>query len=63
MNYASAIVWEVRASGNGGEPMLRLQFKNGTNDDFHTYNMFGLSGDTPVSMFIERLAVRVYHYD
>ena len=58
VNYASAIVWEIRESQNGSEPMMRLLFKNGTNDTFHTYNMFGQSGDIPISMFIENLAVR-----
>ena len=58
VEYAAAVVYEVRQPTAGGEPMLRMIFKNGTNDVFNTYNMLGASGDIPVSQFINALAVR-----
>ncbi|KXN85223.1 Lysosomal acid phosphatase [Leucoagaricus sp. SymC.cos] len=55
VNYAAAAILELRSSNNG--PVLRLQFKNGTQDnDFHTLNMFGTSGDLPLSTFVNKLS-------
>ncbi|KAE9407397.1 phosphoglycerate mutase-like protein [Gymnopus androsaceus JB14] len=52
VNYASSIVIEVRQPSSGGEPVLRLQFKNGTEDDaLHTFNWFNTTGDIPMSTF------------
>lgn len=52
------VAYEVRQPASGGEPVIRMNFKNGTQtNDFTTYNMFGNSGDTPLSMFVSTLAV------
>jgi len=57
VNYAASIVIEVRQPSSGGEPVLRLNFKNGTQDDaLHTYKWFNSSGDVPVSTFTNLLA-------
>ena len=59
VDYAAAVAYEVRQT-SGGDVVLRMNFKNGTAaTDFTTYNMFGNSGDTPLSQFIDVLAVRV----
>jgi hypothetical protein len=56
VNYAAAVALEVRSSSNG--PVIRFNFKNGTeDDDFTTYNMFGASGDVALSTFNDRLSV------
>jgi hypothetical protein len=61
VDYASAVVFEVRQpqsdTGRYAEPVIRLAFKNGT-DDFKVYNMFGSSGDTPLSTVLNTLYVR-----
>lgn len=48
---------EVRQASSGGEPVLRFNFKNGTADSFHTYNLFGSDGDVPLASFVSALAV------
>jgi hypothetical protein len=49
---------EVRQPSGGGAPLLRFNFKNGTDDDaFKTYNWLGGSGDMPVSALIDQVAV------
>lgn len=54
VNYAAALVLEVRQTGSD-EPVLRLKFKNGTDDDsFGTYPIFG-SDDVPISEFVDNL--------
>lgn len=59
VNYAACVVLEVRAPTSGGnDPTIRMVFKNGTDDVFNTYNMFGESGDIPLSEFKARLLVR-----
>jgi hypothetical protein len=56
-NYASSAVIEVRQSSSGGEPVLRLLFKNGTEDEaLTTHNWFNTTGDIPVSTFVNYLA-------
>jgi hypothetical protein len=61
VDYASAVAFEVRQpqsdTGRYAEPVIRLAFKNGT-DDFKVYNMFGSSGDTPLSTVLNTLNVR-----
>lgn len=59
VDYAAAVVLEVRTSPSSPEPFLRLQFKNGTDDaELHTYPLSfpgwdGTSGtDVPLSTFI-----------
>ncbi|KAI0330803.1 phosphoglycerate mutase-like protein [Cubamyces sp. BRFM 1775] len=59
VNYAAAVVLEVRQSASSSEPVLRFNFKNGTDDaSFRTYPMSfaGWDGsadtDVPISTFI-----------
>ncbi|KAH9922607.1 histidine phosphatase superfamily [Fomitopsis serialis] len=60
VNYASAVVFEVRTSASSPEPFLRFQFKNGTDDtELHSYPLAfaGWDGttsgtDVPLSTFI-----------
>jgi hypothetical protein len=60
VNYAAAVAFEVRQPSSGGEPVIRFNFKNGTDDaDFKTYNFMNASGDVPVSTFVNALSVRV----
>ncbi|KAJ3731464.1 histidine phosphatase superfamily [Lentinula guzmanii] len=57
VNYAASVAIEVRQPSSGGEPVLRLQFKNGTQDDAQTtFNWFNTTGDIPVSAFTSFLA-------
>jgi len=57
VEYAAAVVFEVRGNTtSGNDAMVRMIFKNGTNDVFNTYNMFGASGDIPLSMFMDKLS-------
>ncbi|PSS37028.1 hypothetical protein PHLCEN_2v1067 [Hermanssonia centrifuga] len=56
VNYAAAMVLEVRQTP-GSEPVIRFQFKNGTDDNtLRTFNMsfpgFDGNGDAPLSAFI-----------
>ncbi|KIY65234.1 phosphoglycerate mutase-like protein [Cylindrobasidium torrendii FP15055 ss-10] len=56
VNYAAAVTLEVRQPSTGNEPVLRFNFKNGTDDAaFTTYNLFGKDGDIPVSEFVNTL--------
>jgi len=56
VNYAAAMTLEVRESSSG-EPVVRFNFKNGTDDDnFITYNFLNATGDVPLSTFIDYLA-------
>ncbi|KAI0768868.1 phosphoglycerate mutase-like protein [Irpex lacteus] len=61
VNYASALAFEVRQPTDGSEPVIRLQFKNGTDDTtFHTLN-FSIpghtsGGDLPLSAFTSTFA-------
>lgn len=56
VNYAAAVALEVRQSP-GAPPVLRLNFKNGTDDDdFKTYNFLNSSGDVPLSVFVNHVA-------
>ncbi|CDO69268.1 hypothetical protein BN946_scf185042.g170 [Trametes cinnabarina] len=59
VNYAAAVVLEVRQPASSSEPVLRFTFKNGTDDNtFRTYSMSfpGWDGsadtDVPISTFI-----------
>ncbi|KAJ6511981.1 histidine phosphatase superfamily [Mycena vitilis] len=53
--YASAVALEVRQPSAGGEPVIRLNFKNGTAQDFATYNFLGGSGDMPLSTLADHV--------
>jgi prostatic aicd phosphatase len=59
VNYAGAVALELWGTGdNSSEPVLRFNFKNGTDDpDFKTYNFMNASGDVPLSTFVNYLAV------
>lgn len=57
VNYAAAWALEIRQPTDGSEPVIRVQFKNGTDDNvFRTLNMSipgsPDTGDVPVSTFI-----------
>ncbi|KAF8654610.1 hypothetical protein AX16_003522 [Volvariella volvacea WC 439] len=58
VNFAGAVAIEVRESPvEGGEPVLRFHFKNGTvDDDFSRYNFLDTQGDVPLSKFINHVA-------
>ncbi|KAF5381224.1 hypothetical protein D9757_007845 [Collybiopsis confluens] len=57
VNYAASVAIEVRQPDSGGEPVLRLQFKNGTKSDAQsTLNWFNTTGDIPVSMLTNYLS-------
>lgn len=56
--YASALALEVRQPSAGGEPVIRLNFKNGTGEDFKTYPFLGGSGDIPLSTLVNHVNVR-----
>ncbi|KAG6844518.1 hypothetical protein H0H87_006279 [Tephrocybe sp. NHM501043] len=55
VNYAAAVALEARQPATGGEPVLRLNFMNGTDDDFKTYSILGSSSDVPLNDFINYL--------
>lgn len=42
---------------DGSEPVVRMNFKNGTGD-FKTYNMLGEQGDVSLSRLLDTLSVR-----
>lgn len=57
VNYAAAVALEIRSSSDSSEPVVRFQFKNGTDDAaFKPYEMQlpGMStpGDVPLSTFL-----------
>ncbi|KAG9092081.1 hypothetical protein FS749_016018 [Ceratobasidium sp. UAMH 11750] len=57
VNYASAITFELRQPSSGSAPVVRMSFKNGSDDTaFTTYSMFGGQGDTPLEDFTSRLS-------
>ncbi|KAK7021211.1 histidine phosphatase superfamily [Favolaschia claudopus] len=53
--YASALAFEVRQPNAGGEPVIRLNFKNGTGNDFKTYDILGRTGDVPLSDLVNHV--------
>jgi len=53
--YASALALEVRQPSAGGEPVIRLNFKNGTGEDFKPINFLGGSGDVPLSTLVNHV--------
>ncbi|KAH9480561.1 hypothetical protein JR316_0007161 [Psilocybe cubensis] len=55
VDYASAAAFEVRQPTEGGEPVIRFKFKNGTNDQFNTYVFMNATTDVPVSTFINTM--------
>ncbi|KAJ7505571.1 phosphoglycerate mutase-like protein [Mycena galericulata] len=55
VNYAAAVALEVREPADGGEPVIRFNFKNGTGQEFVTYNFLGGSGDVPLSTLIDHV--------
>jgi prostatic aicd phosphatase len=57
VDYASVVALEVRQPGGGGEPVIRFNFKNGTDSDFTTYDFLNQTGDAPLSAFIDAVAV------
>ncbi|KII86633.1 hypothetical protein PLICRDRAFT_43271 [Plicaturopsis crispa FD-325 SS-3] len=55
VDYAAAVSLEVRQPSSGGEPVIRFNFKNGTDAEFTTYNFLNGSGDVPLSTFVNTL--------
>jgi len=57
VDFPASIAIEVRKPSHGKEPVLRLQFKNGTHDAHqHRLNWFNTTGDIPVSTFVDLFA-------
>ncbi|TEB22716.1 phosphoglycerate mutase-like protein [Coprinellus micaceus] len=56
VNYAAAIAFEVRSPTDGGEPTIRLQFKNGSEEATFTEYEFMGTRDVPMSAFVQTLA-------
>ncbi|CAE6442479.1 unnamed protein product [Rhizoctonia solani] len=56
VDYASAVTFELRQPSSGGPPRVRLNFKNGSDTEFRTYNMFGENQDMDLSEFTSRLS-------
>ncbi|KAG2116281.1 hypothetical protein DEU56DRAFT_984952 [Suillus clintonianus] len=55
-NHASALAFELlRGPPPELHEFLRIKFKNGTNEDFQTYPIFGHKGDLAVTEFLYRL--------
>lgn len=55
-NHASALAFELlRGPPPELREFLRIKFKNGTNEDFQTYPIFGHKGDIAVTEFMYRL--------
>ncbi len=57
VNYAAAVIMEVRQPASGGQPVIRFNFKNGTDDpDFIAHNLtfsgWSGDGDVPLSTFL-----------
>lgn len=48
-------MFEVRAGSSPEDPLIRFRFKNGTDDNFTTYNLLGQSGDVSLSFFKSQL--------
>lgn len=61
VNFAASVVLEVRQPAEGGAPVLRFNFKNGTDDaEYKTYKFFNNTGsgtDVPLSQFIDFVKV------
>ncbi|KAJ7725358.1 histidine phosphatase superfamily [Mycena metata] len=53
--YAAAIALEVRQPSGGGEPVIRLNFKNGTGEDFVTYGFLNSTEDVPFSTLVNHV--------
>ncbi|KAG8748142.1 hypothetical protein FRC10_008875 [Ceratobasidium sp. 414] len=57
VDYASSITFELRQPSSGSAPVVRMSFKNGSDDTaFTTYSMFGGQGDTLLEDFTSRLS-------
>ncbi|KAJ7126156.1 histidine phosphatase superfamily [Mycena epipterygia] len=55
VSYAASVTLEVRQPSTGGEPVVRFNFKNGTGQEFVTYNWLGGSGDVPLSILVSHV--------
>ncbi|KAJ7614918.1 histidine phosphatase superfamily [Roridomyces roridus] len=54
VNFAAAALLEVRQPASGGPPVLRLKFKNGTDEaEFTTYDFLGRTGDVSLGDVID----------
>ncbi|KAF8893679.1 histidine phosphatase superfamily [Gymnopilus junonius] len=55
VNYAAAVAFEVRQPNGGSDAVIRFKFKNGTNDNFNTYNFMNSTTDFPVQTILTAL--------
>jgi len=56
VNYAAALALEVRQPASGGEPVVRMLFQNGTEDDgFKQLNFLNKTGDVLLSDLVNGL--------
>lgn len=56
VNYAASLAFEIHSPPDGGEPTIRLQFKNGSEEATFTAYEFMGSMDVPWSTFVQSLA-------
>ncbi|OAX39877.1 phosphoglycerate mutase-like protein [Rhizopogon vinicolor AM-OR11-026] len=56
VDYAAAVAFELRQPSAGGEPVIRFNFKNGSDAAFVTYNFLNSTEDVPLSAFIDAMA-------
>ncbi|KAL5483059.1 hypothetical protein ACEPAI_8288 [Sanghuangporus weigelae] len=56
VNYAAAVVFELREGYEKNDPLIRFKFKNETDSkEFKTFDLFGRRGDVPLSLFKSKL--------
>ncbi|KAL0066208.1 hypothetical protein AAF712_006833 [Marasmius tenuissimus] len=56
VNFAGSIALEVRQPADGGAPVVRFNFKNGTDDaEYKTYNFMNSTSDVPLKQFLDHL--------
>jgi prostatic aicd phosphatase len=55
VEYSTAAAFEVWQPNAGGEPVIRFTFKNGTTDEFHSYNFLNSTTNVPVSTFVNAM--------
>ncbi|KAJ8088244.1 hypothetical protein PM082_022316 [Marasmius tenuissimus] len=56
VNFAGSVALEVRQPASGGEPVVRFNFKNGTDDEaYKTYSFMNRTDDVPLKEFLDHL--------
>jgi len=56
VNYAAAVALEVRQPSDGSAPVVRFNFKNGSDVDFVTYKFLGGVEDVPLSTLVNHVS-------